>query len=88
MIKPLNGNILVKLIEKKEDKESEVLLPDTFDKTQESQLGEVVVVSAEIKKVKKGDKILFDKYAVSNVKIDNEKVCFVKYEEVLGILDE
>lgn len=85
-IKPLNDNLLVKLTEKKEITDLEVLLPDTFDKEQESQIGEVIEVPKGIKEPKKGDRIIFDKFAPLSVKIEEEKICFVKCEEVLGIL--
>jgi len=43
-------------------------------------------VGEEVKQIKVGDKVLFDKYSGSKINIDNNEYLIVKEEDVLGIL--
>src|SRR5574340_1306488 len=90
---PLHDRILVRRIEEAETTRGGIIIPDTAkDKPQE---GEVIAVgkgkiSEEGKvrplDVKPGDRILFGKYAGTEIKIDGEEVTIMREEEVLGIL--
>jgi chaperonin GroES len=91
---PLHDRVLVRRLEEQETTRGGLIIPDTAkDKPQE---GEVVSVgkgkiSEEGKvrplDVKAGDRILFGKYAGSEVKIDGEEFLIMKEEEVLGIIE-
>jgi chaperonin GroES len=90
---PLHDCILVRRVEEAATTRGGILIPDSAkDKPQE---GEVISVgkgkSDEDGKVfplavKKGDPILFGKYAGSDIKIDGEDFLIMKEEEVLGVL--
>ena len=90
---PLHDRILVRRIEESETTRGGIIIPDTAkDKPQE---GEVIAVgkgkSNEEGKVyplevKAGDRILFGKYAGTEIKIDGEEFVIMREEEVLGIL--
>ncbi len=91
---PLHDRILVRRVEETETTRGGLIIPDTAkDKPQE---GEVVSVgkgkiSEEGKvrplDVKAGDRILFGKYAGTEVKIDGEDFLIMREEEVLGIIE-
>jgi chaperonin GroES len=59
-------------------------IPDTAK--EKPQTGKVEAVGEEVKQIKVGDKVLFDKYSGSKINIDNNEYLIVKEEDVLGIL--
>ena len=90
---PLHDRILVRRVEEAETTRGGIIIPDSAkDKPQE---GEVISagkgkISEEGKvrplDVKEGDRILFGKYAGTEIKIDGEEYIIMREEEVLGIL--
>jgi len=90
---PLHDRIVVRRVEEAETSRGGIIIPDSAkDKPQE---GEVIAVgkgkSNEEGKVhpldvKAGDRILFGKYAGTEIKIDGEDLLIMREEEALGIL--
>jgi chaperonin GroES len=90
---PLHDRILIKRIEEGETVRGGIIIPDTAK--EKPQEGEVIAVgkgkSNEEGKVrpldvKAGDRILFGKYAGTEIRIDHEDFLIMREEEVLGIL--
>ena len=91
---PLHDRILVRRVEEAETTRGGIIIPDTAkDKPQEGEVisvgkgksnekGEVFPLA-----VKAGDRVLFGRYAGTEVKIDGEDYLIMKEEEVLGILE-
>ena len=92
-IRPLHDRLLVKRVEKEERTVGGIIIPDTAkEKPQEA---EVVAVgngkrldSGELRPldVKVGDKILFSKYAGTEVKIEGTEHLILREEDVIGIV--
>jgi chaperonin GroES len=90
---PLHDRILVRRVEEAETTRGGIIIPDSAkDKPQE---GEVLSVGRGKSNdegkvfplaVKEGDRILFGKYAGTEIKIDNEDYIIMREEEVLGVL--
>ena len=90
---PLYDRIVVRRVEEAQTTRGGIIIPDSAkDKPQE---GEVIAVGKgksndEGKvfplEVKDGDRILFGKYAGTEIKIDGEDYVIMREEEVLGIL--
>jgi len=90
---PLHDRILVRRVEESETTRGGIIIPDTAkDKPQE---GEVISVGkGKVNEdgkvfplaVKEGDRILFGKYAGTEIKLDGEDFLIMKEEEVLGII--
>ena len=90
---PLHDRIVVSRIAEAETSRGGIIIPDTAkDKPQE---GEVIAVGKGKSNdegkvfpldVKAGDRILFGKYAGTEIKIDGEELLIMREEEVLGIL--
>jgi chaperonin GroES len=90
---PLHDRILVRRVEEAETTRGGIIIPDSAkDKPQE---GEVISagkgkINEEGKvrplDVKEGDRILFGKYAGTEIKLDGEDYIIMREEEVLGIL--
>jgi chaperonin GroES len=93
-IRPLHDRILVKREEEKETKKGGIIIPDSAK--EKPQEGKVVAVGngrvmEDGKKVpldvKARDRILFGKYAGSEVKLDDEEYLILKEEDVLAIVE-
>jgi chaperonin GroES len=90
---PLHDRILVRRVEEGDTTRGGIIIPDTAkDKPQE---GEVISagkgkINEEGKvrplDVKEGDRILFGKYAGTEIKLDGEELVIMREEEVLGII--
>ncbi len=86
-VKPLADRVLVKL-EKTESKTAGgIIIPDTAQ--EKTQVGVVVAVGddKDAIKVKEGQKILYDKYAGTQIKIDGVEHLILKIQDVLAIVD-
>ncbi len=92
-IKPLGTRLLIKDIETEDVTKGGIVLPSSAKEKQ--CIAEVLEVGPgevrdgkEIKMVvKKGDKILYTKYAGTEVKLDDEKYRIIKQDEILAILE-
>jgi chaperonin GroES len=89
---PLHDRILVRRVEETESVRGGIIIPDTAkEKPQEGVV--VAVGTGRYEKgqtiplaVKEGDRVLFGKYAGSEIKIDGEELLILKEDEVFGIL--
>ncbi|MGQ9665606.1 MAG: co-chaperone GroES [bacterium] len=93
-IKPLHDHILVERIEE-EVKKGGIIIPDTAkEKPQQGKVIEVGDGRRDEKgnrialDVKKGDIILFGKYAGSEVKIEDKEYLIIREEDILGIIQK
>jgi chaperonin GroES len=94
-IKPLNDRVLVLRIEEEEKTSGGIIIPDTAkEKPQEGR-----VVAAGPGKldengkrihldVKKDDRILFGKYAGTEIKIDGVEHIIMREDDILGIMEK
>jgi chaperonin GroES len=81
---PLHDRIVVSRIAEAETSRGGIIIPDTAkDKPQDKSNDEGKVFPLA---VKAGDRILFGKYAGTEIKIDGEEYVIMREEEVLGIL--
>ena len=93
-IRPLNDRVIVKRVEEDQKTAGGIIIPDTAK--EKPQEGEVVAVGPGklddngkriALEIKKGDRILFGKYAGSEIKIDGEEHIFMREDDILGILN-
>lgn len=92
-IQPLADRVLVKRIEEEKQTKGGIIVPDTAK--EKPQQGKVVAVgpgrmSEDGKRikpgVKKGDKVLFGKYAGTEVSMGNEEYLILREEDILAII--
>lgn len=92
-IRPLQDRVVVKRLEEKEAIRGGIVIPDTAK--EKPQEGEVIAVgngkvlnngTRVAMDVKVGDRILFGKYAGSEVKLEGEEVLIMREEDILGVL--
>lgn len=92
MIKPLADRVVVKPLAAEEKTKAGIFIPDTAKEAPAQ--GEIVALGNGKMKdgksyafsVKKGDKVLYSKYAGDEIKIDGSEYKIMKEEEILGIL--
>jgi len=93
-IRPLQDRILVKRIDEEEKTSGGIIIPDTAK--EKPQEGKVIAVGkgkvGEDGKttpldVKKGNKVLFSKYAGTEVNIDGEEHLIIREDDVLGVIE-
>ncbi len=95
-VKPLHDRVLVKPFEEEEEKTSGgIIIPDTAK--EKPQKGEVVAVGdgrildngQKVSMcVKVGDKVLYGKYAGTEVKIEGEKYLVMREDDIYAIIEE
>lgn len=94
-LRPLHDRVVIKRIEEQEQVRGGIIIPDTAKEKQ--QEGEVVAVGegkvlADGKRippdVKVGDRVLFGKYAGTEVTVSDELLLIVREEEILSIIEQ
>lgn len=93
-LKPLGNRILAKRMEAEEKMKGGIILPDTAKKKQETAVVCAIGTGKKDKKgdlipfpVKVGDKILLDKYAGSEVTLDNEEYVILNADDIIAIVE-
>jgi len=94
MIKPLGDRIVIKVIEDTEQTSGGIFIPDSAK--EKPQKGEVVAVGLgklndkgerEPLDVKVGDKILYAKYAGTDVKFDGTEYKILSVKDALAVIE-
>ncbi len=94
-IRPLQDRVIVKRIEEEEKTKGGIIIPDTAkEKPQEGRV--IAVGTGKITEdgkvipldVKEGDRILFGKYAGTEIKIEGEEHLIMREEDILGIIEK
>ncbi|MCG8452033.1 MAG: co-chaperone GroES [Spirochaetales bacterium] len=85
-VKPLQDRVLIKVEEAETKTASGLYIPDTAQ--EKTQTGSVVAVGDDddLITVKVGDKVMYDKYAGTTVKIDGDDHLIVKCSDILAIV--
>jgi chaperonin GroES len=93
-IRPLNDRVLVVRVEEEQKTKGGIIIPDTAK--EKPQEGKIIAAGPgkigdngkrTALNVKKGDKILFSKYAGTEIKIDGVEHIFMKEDDILGVLE-
>ncbi len=92
-IRPLQDRIIVKRIEEEETTAGGIIIPDTAK--EKAQEGKVVAVGKGVIRddgklqkldVKKGDRVLFSKFAGTEITLEGEERVILREDDVLGIV--
>ncbi len=91
-IKPLGDRVLIKRLEAEEKTKSGIVLPGSAK--EQPQMAEVIAVGPggvvdgkEIKmEVKSGDRVIFSKYAGTDIKVDGEEYMLLSQKDILAIV--
>ena len=94
-IRPLHDRVIVRRMEEERTTAGGIVIPDSA--TEKPVQGEIIAVgngkileSGEIRAldVKKGDRVLFGKYAGNEVKIDGEELLVLREEDIMGVIEK
>lgn len=94
-LKPLNDRVVVKRLEEEETTKGGIIIPETAK--EKPMQGEVKAVgpgklSDEGKRmemsVSKGDKVMFNKYAGTEIKIDGEEHLVMREDDIVAIVED
>lgn len=92
-IQPLAGYVVIEPVETQQQTESGIYLPQTSE--EKPQMGKVVAVSDKyinehgqevVCPVKKGDQVLYKKWGGNEVKMANQEVQVMKYEDLIAVI--
>ena len=93
-IRPLADRILVQRVEEESTTAGGIIIPDTAK--EKPQEGKVIAVGSgrvtddgktQPLDVKRGDKVLFSKYAGTEVELDGNEHLIIREDDVLGLLE-
>ncbi|KIH77520.1 chaperonin GroES [Geoalkalibacter ferrihydriticus] len=93
-IRPLHDRIIVERIEEETTTAGGLIIPDTAK--EKPQQGQIIAVGKGKKTedgkvlpldVKVGDKVLFGKYAGSEIKIEGKEYLMMREEDILGVVE-
>jgi len=84
---PLADRVMVKLEKTEAKTAGGIIIPDTAQ--EKTQQGTVVAVGddKEVIKVKPGQRVMHDKYAGSQIKIDGEEHLILKMADIIAIVE-
>jgi len=93
-IRPLQDRVIIRRIEEGEQIRGGIIIPDSArEKPQEGE----VIAAGEGKKldsgerltldVKEGDRVLFGKYAGTEVKLDDQDYLIMREDDILGVIE-
>ncbi len=86
-VKPLGDRVLIKPLTEEKRTEGGLVLPDTSK--EKPQKAEVVAVGKlEDVDLNVNDKVIFSKYAGTEIKIDGEDYILIDAGDILGIIED
>lgn len=92
--RPLHDRVLVKRVESEEKTKSGLIIPDTAK--EKPMEGEIISIGTGIRSengtitaldVQPGDRVLFGKWAGTEIKIDGEDFLVMKESDIMGVLE-
>jgi chaperonin GroES len=92
-IKPLADRVLIEPIEQQEEKVGSIIIPDTAK--EKPQEGKVIAVGSGRQEngkvvplqVKVGDRVLYGKYAGTEIKKDGKEYLIVRENDILAVIE-
>jgi len=93
-IKPLHDRVIVKRLAEEEKTKGGIIIPDSAKETPAE--GKVISVGPGRREdgkitpldVKANDRVIFSKYAGTEIKVEGEEFLIMKEEDILGIIEK
>ncbi len=82
--RPLKERVFVSYAAEPDKTASGLYIPDAAK--EKPQKGVIEAIGSEVKDVKVGETVLFDKYSGSKINIDDEEYLILKEEDILGVI--
>jgi chaperonin GroES len=84
--KPLKDRAFVSYSEEAEKTSGGLYIPEAAK--EKPQKGKIEAIGSEVKDIKVGDTILFDKYSGSKINIEGNDYLIIKEEDILGVFEK
>jgi len=93
-IRPLQDRVMVRRLEEEQKTSGGIIIPDTAK--EKPQKGEIVSAGPGKKSedgklqpldVKAGDKVLFSKYAGTEIKVEGEELLIMREDDIMGVIE-
>ena len=88
-VRPLADRVMVKLEKNEAKTAGGIIIPDTAQ--EKTQQGTVISVGPgtekEVITVKAGDRVMYDKYAGTQIKIDGEEHLILKMADIIAVVE-
>jgi chaperonin GroES len=95
MIRPLQDRVIVKRVAEETKTKGGIIIPDSAkEKPVEGLVMAVgrgkILDDGKLREldVKKGDRVLFGKYAGTEIKIDGEEALILREDDILGVIEK
>jgi chaperonin GroES len=95
MIRPLQDRVIVKRVAEETKTKGGIIIPDSAkEKPVEGLVMAVgrgkILEDGKLREldVKKGDRVLFGKYAGTEIKIDGEEALILREDDILGVIEK
>ena len=85
-IEPLYDRVVIKRVDEEETTVGGIIIPETAK--EKPIQGIIKMTGAEAKGVKAGQRVLFGKYAGTEIEIDQEELLIMREEDIIGIVHE
>ncbi|HON13868.1 MAG TPA: co-chaperone GroES [Treponema sp.] len=86
-VKPLDDRVMVKL-EKTESKTAGgIIIPDTAQEKTQTGIVTAIGDNKDIIKVSVGQKVMYDKYAGTQIKVDGVEYLILKMSDIIAIIE-
>ena len=89
-VKPLADRVLLKAEKAESKTASGIIIPDAAQEKTQTAVVEAVGPGTEKDPitVKKGDRVMYDKYSGTEVKIDGEEYLICKMSDIIAVLEK
>lgn len=93
-IRPLQDRVIVKRLEEEQKTAGGIIIPDSAK--EKPQRGEILAAGPGKKNedgtvrpldVKAGDKVLFSKYAGTEIKVEGDEVLIMREDDIMGVIE-
>ncbi|MDW7709041.1 MAG: co-chaperone GroES [Deferrisomatales bacterium] len=93
-IRPLQDRVMVKRLEEEQKTAGGIIIPDTAK--EKPQKGEIVAAGPGKRNedgkiqpldIKAGDKVLFSKYAGTEIKVEGEELLIMREDDIMGVIE-
>ncbi|QSA95757.1 co-chaperone GroES [Methylococcus sp. EFPC2] len=93
-IRPLHDRVIVKRLEEERTTAGGIVIPDSA--TEKPTRGEIIAAgtgkaldNGQVRplQVKVGDKVLFGKYAGTELKLEGEEIVVLREEDIIGVIE-
>jgi chaperonin GroES len=85
MIKPLESYVVLELEKEERTTTSGIIL--TSEAKEKSAIGKVKAIGPKVTGVAIGDRVVYETYSGTKVKLNDEDLLLIKEEHVLGIIE-